>query len=121
MSAVGGMFVNGADLYYVSNTSGKLYRVAFSDAGVPSGTSTEVSSADWRGRTVFLFSGTPNTAPQAAFTANCDQLDCAFDASGSADPDGSIASYAWDFGDGENGTGATPQHIYDEVASTPSS
>ncbi|NKZ08816.1 PKD domain-containing protein [Actinomadura latina] len=111
-SSVGGMFVNGGDLYYVGNTSGKLYRVAFSAAGVPSGASTEVSSADWRGRAVFLFAGTPNTAPQAAFTANCDKLDCAFDASGSADPDGSIASYAWDFGDGGTGTGATPQHTY---------
>ena len=114
-SSVGGMFVDGGYLYYVSNSSGKLYRVAFSEAGVPSGASTEVSSADWRGRTVFLFSGTPNAAPQAAFTANCDQLECAFDASGSTDPDGSIASYAWDFGDGEHGTGATPQHTFAEA------
>ncbi|MFA1545204.1 PKD domain-containing protein [Actinomadura chokoriensis] len=114
-SSVGGMFRNGGDLYYVNNTNGRLYRVAFSAAGVPSGASTEVSSADWRGRSVFLFSGTPNAVPQAVFTANCDQLDCAFNASGSADPDGSIASYAWDFGDGENGTGATPQHTYGEA------
>ncbi|MFA1541191.1 PKD domain-containing protein [Actinomadura monticuli] len=114
-SSAGGMFVDGGHLYYVNNGNGRLYRVAFSAAGVPSGASTEVSSADWRGRTVFLFSGTPNTAPQAAFTANCDQLDCTFDASGSADPDGSIASYAWDFGDGGSGTGATPQHTYGEA------
>ena len=35
-----------------------------------------------------------------------------FDGTGSSDPDGTIASYAWTFGDGNNGTGATPNHTY---------
>jgi PKD repeat protein len=35
-----------------------------------------------------------------------------FDGTGSSDPDGTIASYAWDFGDGGTGTGATPTHTY---------
>jgi PKD repeat protein len=35
-----------------------------------------------------------------------------FDASGSTDADGSIASYAWNFGNGVTGTGATVQHSY---------
>lgn len=30
----------------------------------------------------------------------------------SSDPDGSIQSYAWDFGDGTTGTGAAPAHTY---------
>ncbi|GGT77323.1 PKD domain-containing protein [Actinomadura citrea] len=111
-SSVGGMFVDGANLYYVNNGNGRLYLVAFSAAGVPSGSSTEVSTADWRGRTVFLYAGTPNQPPSAAFTGDCDGLNCTFNAGGSSDPDGSIASYAWDFGDGETGTGATPQHAF---------
>jgi PKD repeat protein len=35
-----------------------------------------------------------------------------FDGTGSSDPDGTVASYAWDFGDGATGTGATPSHTY---------
>lgn len=31
---------------------------------------------------------------------------------GSADADGSVVSYAWDFGDGSTGTGTSPSHIY---------
>lgn len=52
--------------------------------------------------------------PVAAFTAQCSTTTpaCTFDASGSTDPDGSIASYAWDFGDGAKGEGAKPSHTY---------
>ncbi len=35
-----------------------------------------------------------------------------FDGSGSFDPDGSVSSYAWNFGDGNTGTGVTPSHTY---------
>ncbi|HEC95116.1 MAG TPA: PKD domain-containing protein, partial [Thermoplasmatales archaeon] len=35
-----------------------------------------------------------------------------FDGSASYDPDGTIISYSWDFGDGETGTGKMPSHTY---------
>lgn len=55
----------------------------------------------------------PNVAPTAAFTSDMDLLAGTFNASGSTDSDGSVASYSWDFGDGTAaGSGATPQHTY---------
>lgn len=54
-----------------------------------------------------------STAPTAAFTSDVSFLNVALDASGSSDPDGSVASYAWDFGDGTPaGTGKTTNHNY---------
>ena len=55
----------------------------------------------------------PNVAPVASFTANCPQATCTVDASGSTDTaPGTVASYAWDFGDGTTGTGVTATHTY---------
>jgi PKD repeat protein len=53
-----------------------------------------------------------NLPPTASFVASCTLLDCAVDASGSTDSDGTIASYAWGFGDGATGTGLTASHHY---------
>lgn len=53
-----------------------------------------------------------NQAPTASFTKSCTNLGCSFDGSGSSDPDGTVAGYAWGFGDGTNDTGATTQHTY---------
>ena len=53
-----------------------------------------------------------NVNPTAAFTSTLNGLTASFDASASTDADGTITAYDWDFGDGETGTGATPQHVY---------
>ncbi len=53
-----------------------------------------------------------NQAPAPAFTGSCSQLVCSVDGTGSTDPDGSIASYAWDWGDGAASTGSTAAHPF---------
>jgi len=42
-----------------------------------------------------------------------------FDGSASADPDGTIQTYAWEFGDGNMGSGVTPTHTYSETGNYP--
>ena len=55
-------------------------------------------------------------APTAAFTVKAGQLATgqpeSFDGIASSDPDGSIATYAWQFGDGTGNTGPKPSHTY---------
>ena len=53
-----------------------------------------------------------NAAPTAAFSSSTNGLTVNVDASASKDSDGSIASYAWNFGDGSDGSGATTSHTY---------
>ncbi|WP_131106019.1 PKD domain-containing protein [Ornithinimicrobium sufpigmenti] len=57
----------------------------------------------------------PNQAPDASFTFEEDGLGVTFDASASSDPDGTIASYVWNFGDGTFGSGVSPSHTYTEA------
>jgi subtilisin family serine protease len=53
-----------------------------------------------------------NVAPTAEIAINCEGLTCTFDASGSSDSDGTITSYAWNFGDGTAGSGESTTHSY---------
>lgn len=54
----------------------------------------------------------PNAPPTAVFAAVATDLGISVSSTGSADSDGSIASYAWQFGDGGTATGATANHSY---------
>ncbi len=57
-----------------------------------------------------------NDVPSASFTSSPNPGTAGgpvgFNGSASSDPDGSIVSYAWSFGDGTTGSGATPTHTY---------
>ena len=62
-----------------------------------------------------------NRPPVASFTETAEIVDTeetiSFDASESSDPDGTIVSYSWDFGDGTKGTGVSVQHAYSQDGS----
>jgi PKD repeat protein len=57
-----------------------------------------------------------NAVPVANFTETAHTVptneQITFDASASHDPDGTIVSYNWDFGDGTNASGITTSHAY---------
>ncbi len=56
--------------------------------------------------------GGENVPPVASFTFTCTDLGCTFDGTASYDSDGYLVTYAWNFGDGATGTGATAAHTY---------
>ena len=118
-SGVRGAFVAGGKLYF-AGSNGSLNRADWGEHGAVAGTATTVAPAGsgWASRVLFLYQGKPlpppvNDPPTAAFTATCTGLTCSFDASASSD-DGTIASYAWTFGDGQSTTttGPTVSHTY---------
>ncbi len=59
-----------------------------------------------------------NEPPRAIFETEVSQVNVgdvvSFDATNSSDKDGSITSYHWDFGDGDETLGKTAIHIYDQ-------
>ena len=125
-SNVAGMFLSGGTLYYANRSDGTLHSLSFTNGGtnganpsVDPTTDTTVSGPaldgnDWRSRGIFVYGSPtfPDQPPTAQATANCTGLNCSFDGTGSSDPDGTVASYAWNFGDGSTGTGPTPTHGY---------
>ena len=64
----------------------------------------------------------PDQPPTAAFAFGAARpgVPVSFDAAGSADPDGAIASYSWTFGDGASASGGPAQsHVYAKPGSYP--
>lgn len=53
-----------------------------------------------------------NAPPAASFTSSTAGPTASVDGTASSDADGTIASYAWDFGDDDTGSGATATHTY---------
>ncbi|MGI8699967.1 MAG: PKD domain-containing protein [Nocardioidaceae bacterium] len=54
----------------------------------------------------------PNQPPVALATVACPTLSCTFDGTASADPDGAVTDYQWEFGDGSTGSGSVATHDY---------
>ncbi len=115
---VGGMFLSGSKLFYVTRDNGVLHQANWNGAAPVAGTSLTVSGpsvdgVNWTSPGLFLYTLAPgNRAPIAKASADCSSLVCRFSSSGSTDSDGSIASYFWNFGDGSTSTLASPTHTY---------
>lgn len=66
-----------------------------------------------------LVTGTQPPLASIAAAAGIEGAPTSFSAAASIDPNGSIVSYAWDFGDGSVGSGATPTHEYEFFGNYP--
>ncbi len=114
---------DGQTVVYTTQASTNFWTLptlSFTDSGVPGGThSYQVRIKDPFNNslmspvsnTVTVIGGA-NQPPVASFTSSTANLVASFNGSGSSDPDGTISSYAWNFGDNTTGTGATQQHTY---------
>ncbi len=70
--------------------------------------------------TVLLASASAsNQPPTARLSVNCQALACSMTGDTSSDPEGPVASYLWDFGDGATSTQANPNHTYAAAGSYP--
>jgi len=70
----------------------------------------DVPAGSWN-KLLFSLGVVPDSAPRAQFSYKCGARQCEFSAGGSTDDRG-IVSYAWDFGDGTQGSGITLKHSF---------
>jgi hypothetical protein len=85
----------GVDVYYVWDQGGEIWCNMGRTGSAPPDNDPPTAE--------FEFSPTTGIYP----------AEITFDASSSEDPDGSIASYSWDFGDGGRDVGMVVRHTYD--------
>ncbi len=120
-AGVTGSFLAGGSLY-VATSDGQLRRQALTGLAGLSGTATvvggpTVDGVNWSSPLLYL--DAQNQPPVASPTVSCTGLTCTADGSASSDPDGSIASYDWTWGDGTSTSGATSSHTYATPGSYP--
>ena len=118
---LGNSYMQGVTAGYSSN--GTLLWEAFSK--LPTAWATALPNGDvcatggydalitcWRVSGVVVSNQPPTAVMSATPSTGAAPLTVTFDGSGSTDPDGTVTSWAWSFGDGFFGTGAVTTHTY---------
>jgi subtilisin family serine protease len=110
----------GAALFLQNNTSATPQQVY--EALTTNSTKNKVTSSNTTNNHLLYTLGfgsdgggedpTPNQPPVASFSFTTSGLTANFVGSASYDPEGSIAGYAWTFGDGSTSTVVNPSHTY---------
>jgi hypothetical protein len=122
LSPVGGVVPTGDYPYdvNVSPDSRFAYVANYNDGTISgysiggSGALTELSSSPYGDGSGAVASVpiVPDQGPRAAIASSVKDNTVSFNGAGSSDPDGSVASYAWDFGDGTIATTTSPQTVH---------
>jgi PKD repeat protein len=102
--------------------SGESVTHTFDDAGtyiVTLAGTDDDGAVGTTSRDVVVMPDVGNEPPVAGFGVSCAALTCAFDSSTSDDPDGTITSRSWDFGDGNTSTSLNPAHTYAKAGTYP--
>lgn len=111
-STAAGMTLASGKVWFGSTRDGFLRSAWLGPRGVSGPATIASTTGAYRGRA--LFAAPPpagNQPPSASSSVSCAELTCTFDGATSTD-DGSVAGWAWDFGDGTTGRGRTVQHTY---------
>lgn len=106
--------VTGDALAWTSDLDGQLGTggsVARSDLSAGTHTVTLTATDTQGGQGSASVTVEVNQPPTAGFTTDCTDLSCTF-TDASADADGTIAMWSWDFGDGATSAEASPSHTY---------
>ena len=98
--------------------AGNTYVTGFTDSSnFPSVNAFQSTTGGGRDAFVAKIGPATTQPPVASFTSACSELACSFDGASSSDPDGTIVSYSWSFGDGTSGSGPTVSHTYTAAGS----
>lgn len=111
------LFQTNPGIYYGTGTPGRVDAQTTWTSGMPAvwGATASQTNYLYNIKAIYTVQGSGNTPPVANANGPYNGIvnsQVVFSSAGSEDPDGTIASYAWDFGDGSTSTAANPTHTY---------